>query len=258
MKTIIDAEPWLTEPALIPIPWREVRLPETLKIGVLWHDNVVKPHPPITRALRLVVDKLKDAGVEIVEFAPYYHDEAWSILSSLYYVDGGEFDSHAIDSSGEPWRPLSKWIMKDNPNVKNLSVGEMTYMLEERESYRKEYAAHWNELGIDALLCPVGPGVAPKHDTSKYWGYTSQWNMLDYPGAVFPVCKVDEAVDLPEHAFKPISAQDKANNKLYDAAEVNGLPICLQLVGRRFDDEKVLEILQHIQDKIGLPLEDFP
>jgi Asp-tRNA(Asn)/Glu-tRNA(Gln) amidotransferase A subunit family amidase len=258
MKVIIDAEPWLTEPALIPMPWREIQLPDTLKIGVLWHDNVVKPHPPITRALRLVTDRLRDAGIEMVDFTPYRHDEAWAILSSLYYVDGGEFDSDAIGSSGEPWRPLSNWILKDNPNVKRLSVGELTYLLEEREAYRKEYALHWNRLGVDALLCPAGPGVAPKHDTSKYWCYTSQWNLLDYPGVVFPVCKVDETIDVPEKGFQPMSPQDKENHQLYNASEVHGVPVSLQLVGRRFDDEKVLRILQYAIEHVRLPVEGFP
>jgi Asp-tRNA(Asn)/Glu-tRNA(Gln) amidotransferase A subunit family amidase len=258
MKTIIDSQPWLTEPALIPMPWREVKLPESLKIGVLWHDDVVKPHPPVSRALRLVTGSLKDAGIEVIDFPPHRHDEAWTILSSLYYIDGGEFDAEAIESSGEPWRPLSKWIIKDNPNVKRLSVDELSYLLEEREAYRKDYAVHWNGIGVDALLCPAGPGVAPKHNTSKYWCYTSQWNLLDYPGAVFPVCKVDKAIDVPEEPYKPLSKEDKANHKLYDSTSFDGVPVSLQLVGRRFEDEKVLRILQYIQERIQLPFDAFP
>jgi Asp-tRNA(Asn)/Glu-tRNA(Gln) amidotransferase A subunit family amidase len=258
MKTIIDSEPWLTEPALIPMPWREVSLPKKLRLGVMWHDNVVQPHFPITRALQLVTSKLKDAGIEIVEFPAYLHDEAWAIISSLYYPDGGECDSDAIDSSGEPWRPLSKWIIKENPYVKKLSIGELTYWLEEREAYRKEYAIHWNKLGVDALLCPAGPGVAPKHNNAKYWCYTSQWNLLDYPGVVFPVCKVDKTVDVQPHGFKSLSAHDTENNERYDVAEFHGLPVNLQLVGRRFEDEKVLKILEYVKETIGLPLDEFP
>lgn len=257
MKTIIDSQPWLTEPALIPLPWREVELPKTLKIGVLWHDNVVLPHPPIQRALRLITGRLKEAGIQVVDFPPYLHDEAWAILSSLYYPDGGEYDSEAIESSNEPWRPLSEWIIKDNPCVKKLSIGELSYWLEEREAYRKEYALHWNKLGVDAVLCPVGPGVAPKHDTAKYWCYTSQWNLLDYPGVVFPVTKVDKVVDVFEDDFKPISGHDSDNHKLYDPEEFHGLPVGLQLVGRRFEDEKVLRILDQLHCSIGMSFDGF-
>ncbi|KAH4036751.1 amidase [Parastagonospora nodorum] len=256
MKTIIDSEPWLTEPALIPMPWRDYDLPRDhrpLKVGVLWHDGVVRPHPPITRALKAVTDRLKETGSEVVEFTPHLHDEAWAILSSLYYPDGGEADDDDIAKSGEPWRPLSEWIIKDNPCVKRLSVGELTYWYEEREAYRKEYALHWNKYGIDALLCPVGPGVAPKHNTAKYWSYTSQWNLLDYPGVVFPVCKVDKTVDRWEDDTKPLSGHDEDNRKLWDPEEFHGAPVGLQIVGRRFEDEKILRILEHVQTKIGLP-----
>jgi amidase len=40
---------------------------------------------------------------------------------------------------------------------------------------------------IDVILCPAGPGVAPPLDCAKYWGYTSLWNLLDWPALVFPV-----------------------------------------------------------------------
>ncbi|KAF2639078.1 amidase [Massarina eburnea CBS 473.64] len=255
MKTIIDAQPWLTEPAVIPMPWRDYQLPQDrpLRIGVLWHDGVVRPHPPITRALNMVTEELQRNGIEVVDFKPHLHDEAWAIISSLYFTDGGAWDSEAIDSSGEPWRPLSKWILKDNPCVKNLSVGEMSYWLEEREAYRKEYALHWNKFNVDLLLTPVGPGVAPKHNTAKYWCYTSQWNLLDYPGVVFPVTKVDKEKDHLSDEGKPLSGHDKDNRKLWDAEEFHGLPVCLQLVGRRFDDEKILAVLEHITSLVGLP-----
>ncbi len=257
MKTIIDSQPWLTEPALIPMPWRSYAIPtdRPLRIGVLWHDEIVRPHPPITRALQTVTDKLKAHGIEIIDFPPYLHDEAWAIIASLYFTDGGAADADEIKKSGEPWRPLSKWIIQENSCVKKLSVGELSYWLEEREAYRKEYALHWNKHNIDALLCPVGPGVAPKHNTAKYWNYTSQWNLLDYPGVVFPVCRVDKEVDVMKDEGKPLSGRDEENRKLWDAEEFHGVPVGLQLVGRRFEDEKVLGILEHIKGEIGLPFD---
>src|SRR5436305_14169049 len=104
MKTIIDAKPWLSEPALVPLPWRSsFQIPSNhpLKIGVLWHDNVVRPHPPITRALRSVVSRIKSIpNVSVVDFKPHLHDEAWAIISSLYYTDGGAEDASVIAASG--------------------------------------------------------------------------------------------------------------------------------------------------------------
>ncbi|MCJ1295451.1 hypothetical protein MMC34_007014 [Xylographa carneopallida] len=275
MKTILDAKPWLQEPALMPMPWNasfHISSTKPLKIAILWHDNVVKPHPPITRALRSIVSRLENVpNITVVDWKPHLHDEAWAIISSLYYPDGGDEDAAAMAESGEPWRPLTKWIIKENPCVKKLSLQEFFYWQEEREAYRQEYAKVWNETTtgqdpetgelegvVDAILCPVGPGVAPLHNTTKYWGYTSQWNLLDYPALVFPVSKVDAELDIVERGHKPITDIDEENWKLYDPETFAGLPISLQLVGRKFEDEKITAILEYIKQEIGLPFTEFP
>jgi len=222
MKTVVDAKPWLVEPAIIPMAWnfQPISASQPLKIGVMWNDKVVTPHPPITRALHEVVEKLKTIpNIQVTEWKPYLHDEAWAIISSLYFTDGGAEDASTIAESGEPWRPLTTWVIKENPCVKKLTPQKLYYWNEEREAYRKEYANLWNDTAmggsaVDVILCPVGPGVAPKHDTAKYWGYTSQWNLLDYPAVAFPVSKVDKKRDLWGHEFKPMSAVDEDNWKL--------------------------------------------
>lgn len=230
MKTIIDSKPWLSEPALIPLPWiyKPVSPAKPIKIGIMWHDGVVMPHPPISNTLRSLAAKLKTIpNISIVDCKPHLHDEAWAIISSLYFTDGGAEDASTIASSGEPWRPLTTWMLKENPCVKKLTPQKLYYWQEEREAYRKEYAKIWNETAlvigesggptyemVDVILCPVGPGVAPKHDTAKYWGYTSQWNLLDYPAVVFPVGKVDKDRDLWEEGWKAMTDVDEENRKL--------------------------------------------
>lgn len=260
MKTVINAKPWLNEPSLVPIPWRDQESYLTkpsgkkIKVAVIWHDGVVKPHPPVIRALQEVVDKLKDMqSVEIVEWKPYKHDEAWSIISSLYFCDGGREENEAIEASGEPWRPLSKFILKDNPWVKRLTVEEIWYWTMRREAYRTEYAKIWNDTAtgtsetgklegtVDVILCPVGPGAAPPLDCARYWGYTTQWNLLDYPALVFPVTKVDPTMDVVDQDYKPMNEKDEYNHHLWKSGpeKYKGAPVSLQLVGRRYEDEKV-------------------
>ena len=99
---------------------------------------------------------------------------------------------------------------------------------------------------VDVILCPAGPGVAPKLGTSKYWCYTSQWNLLDYPALVFPVTKVDLKKDEKPTVFKPMREKDAGNDKdtanwkrYDDPKSFEGAPVGLQLVGRRNEDEKV-------------------
>lgn len=245
MRVVAAAEPWRIEPAIIPLPWRAVDIAPSrekpLRLGIVWHDEVVKPHPPITRALRELVDKVSNVPhVEVVNVQPYKHDEAWAITSSLYFTDGGEADLAVMAESGEPLLPLTEWIIKDNPCVEKLDRGQLEYWLEEREEYRMEYSQHWNKTGVfnkasgtwentvDAIICPVAPGVATKHNTAKYWTYTAMWNLLDYPALAFPVGKVDKAIDVKENRKRFMSDLDKENWKLCEfdpnTPYLSGLP----------------------------------
>jgi amidase len=87
METIIGAKPWLRMPALLPFPWKdeeELRVEEgktALKVAILWDDGVVKPHPPVLRALKKMAEGLKGIeGVEVVDWKPLKHDHAWEII----------------------------------------------------------------------------------------------------------------------------------------------------------------------------------
>jgi len=42
----------------------------------------------------------------------------------------------------------------------------------------------------------VGPTPAPKLGTAKYWNYTSFWNLVNYPAAVFPTGLFVESEDV--------------------------------------------------------------
>lgn len=217
----------------MPFPWRDdiSHLSKSngkkLKVGVLWDDGVVKPHPPVIRAISEVVSKLKESpNIEVVDWKPYKHDEAWEIIASLYFCDGGREETEAVDGAGEPWRPLSKFIIKDNHFVKPMSIDEVWKMTMRREEYRNAYAQVWMETAsgvgpdgsregmVDVILCPVGPGAAPPLNQARYWGYTAQWNILDYPALIFPVTKVDPKVDKADTSYTPRNEKDEFNHKL--------------------------------------------
>jgi len=75
-----------------------------------------------------LIDRLKSiSNVEIVDWKGHLHDEAWAILSSLYFTDGGTEDAATIAESGEPWRPLTTFIIKENPCVKKLTPQKLYY-----------------------------------------------------------------------------------------------------------------------------------
>ncbi|KAH8816557.1 amidase signature domain-containing protein [Xylogone sp. PMI_703] len=275
VKSLIDAKPWYKETHLLPFPWKEEKVFQSkkLKVAVIWDDGVVRPHPPVTRAIKQVVEKLKASGnVDVVDWKPYQHDRAWEVIANLYFSDGAKEEKEAIEASGEPMLPLTKFIITENPYVESHTINSMWKATVRRQQYRDEHAAVWNSTAthigtsgepegmVDVILCPVGPGAAPKLETARYWGYTSQWNLLDYPALVFPVDKVDVEKDGEKEEYSPRNPKDEYNWKLWQEHGAEGYkdaPISLQLVGRRFEDEKVFEALEIIKQETGLPFVSY-
>lgn len=254
MSSVLSTEPWLRDPSVVPIPWRRVGHSPDLTVAVMWSDGVVQPLPPVTRALRHVVGQLKSAGINVVEWTPKEHDKSWDIISSLYYMNNAEDEKAMFAEGTEPMLPLTEWITTQ-PGVKYYSYDESNDLLMRRNAYRTDYASHWLEQEmhagrkIDVILCPAAPGPAPKLGTSKYWSYTSVWNLLDYPGAVFPVTEVQTS-DVRSD-YKPKSASEQDIWDTYDPEVSKDLPICLQVVGRRYHEEQLLANLSLIEKVLG-------
>lgn len=107
---------------------------------------------------------------------------------------------------------------------------------------------------MDVILCPCHPSPAPLLDTSYYWGYTSIWNLLDYPGIVFPVTSIEPERDvLIPGRHEPRNQMDRWYQEHYDPVAQKDAPVCLQLVAKRLEDEKVVQALRQIKKTVGLP-----
>lgn len=260
VKTAIDSKPWKLRRELHSTPWepeKALKDVKTIRIGVLSSDGVVNPQPPVARALEEVAEALKKAGsidgiaFEVVPFTPYKHDDAWKIISSLYFEDGGKFKLSILEETQEPVMELSKFIMTENPNVRPLAIADLLALNVEKQVYRSEYNEHWAKSGIDVLVCPAGPGAAQPHATTKYWGYTSQWNLLDYPGITFPVTYVDQEKDKPFTDYTPLNETDEMYFKRYSPEVYKDAPIALQLVTPRNEDELLIETMKLVEKALS-------
>jgi Asp-tRNA(Asn)/Glu-tRNA(Gln) amidotransferase A subunit family amidase len=158
--------------------------------------------------------------------------------------------------------------LKENPHVKHHTITSLWSACCERDVYRLKYAELWNDTAkdgdgpVDVILCPAAPGTAAKLNTSRYWGYTAQWNLLDYPAVVFPTGDVvsveKDGLAGQENGVHPASDADAYNWSLWTehgAYGYSNAPLTLQLVARRYDDEKLLQALEMIMKEAGLPTE---
>lgn len=259
MQVALASKPWRLDPSLTPKVWTPYKFSRPMKVAIMWTDGIVKPHPPMIRALNEVANACRLAGMEVVDWdcEALDHQKGWDIVSSLYWPDGGKEVLGLIEESGEPILPLTKFIITEQPTVKDLTQGELWVRCVERDAYREAYARAWTKTGgqdgreIDAIICPPSFGAATPHDQSRYWLYTAIWNLLDYPGAVFPVTTVDPSKDVRDESYIPKNEQDKFVHEMYSPEKYLNAPVSLQVVGRRNYDEKVLAALAEIERAMG-------
>ena len=71
-KSLLSTEPWRHDPYILPIPWRAEKEYEVEResgyrpaFGFMLDDGVVTPHPPISRALRIVKQAMRDFGYQV-------------------------------------------------------------------------------------------------------------------------------------------------------------------------------------------------
>ncbi|KAI1854642.1 hypothetical protein JX266_000760 [Neoarthrinium moseri] len=248
-KTVVGAEPWLADPRCLPVPWRDVELPKTLKIAVMWDDGMALPTPPVTRALKEAVEKLRAAGHEITVWSSEDQQTGARLLDRMFVADGGKAIRKELERSGEPWRTE----MGAYEVAEELGTSEMWQLHLDRVEFQKRYLDRWNKAGIDAILCPTTPYSSVENGKFRHVGYTGVYNVLDYSCISFPSgVLVDKSIDKPTgDSYKPMTDLDRTIQAEYNPDAVHGMPINLQLVGRRLEEEKVVAMVKTMLDTLS-------
>lgn len=52
------------------------------------------------------------------------------------------------------------------------------------------------------------------NDSVRWWGYATQWSLLDYPGVIIPVGFVDKTGDTKDMNYDPVNEIDKEHYEL--------------------------------------------
>lgn len=137
------------------------------------------------------------------------------------------------------------------------SVAEQWALVAEREAYKAEWHAWWSAQEIDFLVTVPNPTPAVPHGGMRgavsACGYTVLFNLLDYTAGVLPVTKVDRELDVldAELDVRRMNAVARGAYKCYDAEAMHGLPVGVQVVGRRLQEERVLAGMRRVVDALG-------
>ncbi|KAF7959380.1 hypothetical protein EAE96_001000 [Botrytis aclada] len=256
MSSLLCTSPWLRDPAVVPIPWRKNNKPEAgkkLRFGIFWWDGMIQPHPPVTRALKMVVTALENAGHEVVDWCPPSHSTPERLHPAIMNADGSHHIQKQLALSGEP-------LIKELQNFYTLKPPMSLLEYQDRalqvRDYRQAYSDYWNSTAdadgnvVDAVLMPAAPHAAVIPGKWEHLAYTEVLNLLDYTALVIPVTHADKDID-HHHVYVPVSEKDLRNWTAYDKVVYDGAPVGIQIVGRVCEEEKMIGVAEIVEKALG-------
>ena len=222
VKSLLSREPWLHDPLVYEIPWREdkekLSQDPPLTFAVLRHDGVVSLHPPVKRAIETVVKSLENKGHKIIEWKPPSQKRGTDIIAAAWMYDNGADLRSAFELSGEPMAPqlentFGAAIANEPPNDALFIAANNVA----KREYQKDYMEYWNSTAevtgtgkpVDVVIEPVAPFSAARPNGFIYYGYSCIINVLDYTACTLPVTIADKKIDVVDPAFKPVSELDE-------------------------------------------------
>jgi amidase len=243
-KLLYNSNPELLDENCVPMPWREPVLSKKLVFGVLRSDKYCRPTPAVTRAIEKAVEAVKAQGHDVVEWEPIAHDKIDKMMLAFFTADGGAFIREALDDE-----PLLEHQIVGADKIKEIPSSTIWAVQRERVKIEKGVLAQWNnsckwsQSGqvMDGLIAPVTAVPAYPHRKANYVGYTNYWNLLDYPSVAFPVLRADASIDgKPDLEY--ISDAEKRLWDDFDPVACDGGCVGLQIITRRYEDEKALKL----------------
>jgi amidase len=221
VKSVLAQEPWKYDSKVIAMPWRQEETDiivskvasGNLTLGYFTCDDNVLPHPPILRGIEMVVSMMKKKKHTLFEWKPYRHPFAVDLIDSIYTCDGGIDIFSTLERSGEPPIPNFKDLI--HPSLVKIDMNELWDLQLKKWAYQMEYLEQIRlkeqELGreIDAIIMPITPTAAIRHNQFKYNGYASAINLLDFTSVVVPVTFADKAIDKKQEGYIPLGELDR-------------------------------------------------
>ncbi|KAK4056794.1 hypothetical protein OIO90_002043 [Microbotryomycetes sp. JL221] len=178
-----------------------------------------------------------------------------------------------------PFRAMSSWaadnLLKDPIFAKVLraakvkTAGELQQWNAIKHKFVSDFRKYvWGELGLDAIIC--APQAVPALRPNETWDLsalafgTFLYNVVDSTAGVVPVTFVDPSKDAVTDEWRSkqtIVGSTVVEKKVYgvkgtaggayNADEMKGLPVGVQIVGGPWEEEKVIELMKVVDNALG-------
>ncbi|HKH99997.1 MAG TPA: amidase [Candidatus Sulfotelmatobacter sp.] len=222
--------------APVPLRWPSDDEVKKLRVGYFEDDGRTPVTAETRAAVRTAAEALAGAGFQVEPFRPDGLEEARLLWKRFFVTAGGMmigplFHGREGDLS-RILRQFLEWSAAEPP----LSGESLLDAWIRRDVLRAQFLAQMRKYPI--LLCPTAAIPAFRHGERRWkidgktveyldaWSYTEWFNLLGNPAAVVPV----------SHSV---------------AAESEGMPIGVQIVGRPWEEEQVLAVAAALEQECG-------
>ncbi|KAK6532642.1 hypothetical protein TWF281_006823 [Arthrobotrys megalospora] len=258
LKVVADGKLWEREPHVVFSPWRSIQSEprqRQMKFLILMTDLVTTPLPPIERVLRETATQLQARGHKavILENPPKFIKQLHGLSNKLVNIEGSHRTSDLLDATSEPKVP---WVAARMKRRDPATLKQLLELHDSREKLVVESWKLWNYGGedFDAIISPVAPHPTPRPDDWNGAGYTTMFNLLDWPCGAIPARNVTrEDLEAPL-GIETGTGWDKYNRTaLWDIKECYlGSPLSLQVVGKKLQEEELLQAMYVVDDAVSM------
>ena len=264
---------WLNDPDVVPLVFNDSEYTKAgkMKIGYFDYNSVFECADVVKKAVNDTVEKLEALGHEVIRIntdsipkavelfirATYGipgsymleelqgEDPAWVYSKSYYQAKFGLSDFlFRTKTFLNGYKRLSEYLKFAVPST----LDQFSQISAQIAKYKAEFNEYWTGLGLDVVVCPIWPLVAPLHKTTvkvaHAFSYSFLWNLLDYPAGVVPVTLVKQG----ENKYECTENDSYVKTAQQIMRDSVGLPVSVQVAGRTYEDEKVLRAMKIIQD----------
>ncbi|GMM29693.1 putative amidase [Martiniozyma asiatica (nom. inval.)] len=251
------------DPKWIPINWRSdlynSALNDDLRIGFMKWDGEIMPQPPILNKIDALKNLLSNMdSFECIDInkpgVPY--GSLVKVLLNLYLTDDFEEIKKFCALSGEP---LSELLVRCFTRSGHVDTApEFFDNCRLKYEYQQQMDNWWNNLAnengkqLDCIITPTfaAPGWTNGDVNNIANFYTRALNVLDYTAVTLPVGFVDENDDTwVRENFQ--TEQDQRVWNYYNKEKLLGKPVVLQLVCKRYQEEKAIALVQRLSALIN-------
>ena len=264
------------DPRVPPVPFADPALhaPSSLRVGVYTDDGVIPTSAAVVRAVNEAAAALRAQGATVISFTPPGTTEVAYDYFAAISADGSVTPSRvlvggAVDPSLQPLVLLARTpspvrraaarlaelagehrLARFLGAVGEKSVAELWAITARLRSARAAILAAMAEARIDLVLCPAFVTPAIPHGVSKDFTLAGSpsmlWNAMQFPAGVVPVTRVTAAETTRE------SPKDRLEKRAAEVdAKSEGLPVGVQVVGRPWEEDRVLAAMIAIEDVVA-------